>query len=98
MTTRTETGKARFDTRLPKEQKLLFERAASIGGYRNLSDFVILSAQEKAKQIIMERETIIASQRDAEIFFDALMDSSNPNDSLVAASLEYKKAIQKKCT
>lgn len=73
----------------------MFERAASIGGYRNLSDFVILSAQEKAKQIILERETIIASQRDAEIFFNALMDSSNPNDSLVAAALEYKKAIQK---
>ena len=52
MTTRTETEKARFDTRMPKEQKLLFERAASIGGYRNLSDFVILSAQEKAKQNI----------------------------------------------
>ena len=95
MTTRTKTEKARFDTRLPKEQKLLFEHAASIGGYRNLSDFVILSAQEKAKQIILERETIIAPQRDAEIFFDALMDSSNPNDSLVAAAMEYKKAIHK---
>ena len=95
MTERTATEKARFDTRLPKEQKLLFERAASLGGYRNLSDFVILSAQEKANQIIQQRETIIASQRDAEIFFNALMDGVSPNEKLVSASIEYKKATQK---
>ena len=33
--------KARFDARLPKEQKQFFEKAALIGGYRNLTDFVI---------------------------------------------------------
>jgi uncharacterized protein (DUF1778 family) len=95
MTAKTVTEKARFDTRLPREQKLLFERAASIGGYRNLSDFVILSAQEKANQIIKERETILASERDAGIFFDALMDGVSPNEKLLAASVEYKKATQK---
>jgi len=30
--------KARFDTRLSKEQKIFFERAARIGGYRSLTD------------------------------------------------------------
>jgi len=33
-------GKARFDTRLSKDKKLIIEKAAVLGGYRNLSDFV----------------------------------------------------------
>lgn len=90
-----EKEKARFDTRLPKEQKLLFERAAIIGGYRNLTDFIILTAQEKATEIIKERETIIASEKDSKIFFDAIMKTSKPNKNLVAATKEYKKLISK---
>ncbi len=40
---------ARFDTRLQKDQKDYFERAARIGGFRNLTDFVIVAVQEKSK-------------------------------------------------
>ena len=43
---------ARFNARLSREQKQLFEKAASIGGYRSLTDFVILTIQEKAKEIV----------------------------------------------
>src|SRR5690606_38510950 len=39
---------ARFDARLSKEQKQFFEKAAYLGGYRSLTDFVILTVQEKA--------------------------------------------------
>lgn len=61
-------NKARFDIRLSKEQKAFFERAARVGGYRSLTDFIILTVQEKAKEIISEKEQLIASQRDNEIF------------------------------
>ncbi len=44
--------KARFDTRISLEQKTLFERAAKLGGYRNLTDFVVATVQSKAKEII----------------------------------------------
>ena len=47
---------ARFNARLPKEQKILIEKAALLGGYRSLTDFVILAVQEKAKEIIKEKE------------------------------------------
>jgi len=83
--------KARFDTRLLEEQKLLFERAAAIGGYRNLSDFIIMSAQDKAKEIIRERELILASERDSEIFFNALMKETSPNETLLSAVADYNK-------
>lgn len=83
--------KARFDTRLSKEKKLIIEKAAILGGYKNLSDFVISTAYEKAQMIIQKSETILASQRDSEIFFNALVNPSNPNDALMSAAERYKK-------
>ena len=87
--------KARFDTRLPKEQKMFFERAARLGGYSSLTDFVILAVQEKAKKIILEREQIIASQKDSEIFFNALINSPKANSNLTNAANEYKTLLSK---
>jgi uncharacterized protein (DUF1778 family) len=95
MSTKTAIKKARFDTRLPHEQKLLFERAAAIGGYRNLTDFVILSAQEKARQIIRESEEIISSEKDSLVFFNALSETQTPNDALLSAAKNYKNATTK---
>jgi len=87
--------KARFDTRLSLEQKQLFERAAILGGYRNLTDFVVVTVQEKAKEIIEEKERIIASQKDKEIFFDALVNPPKPNNALISAKNKYEKLISK---
>lgn len=87
--------KARFDTRLPLEQKQFFEKAAILGGYRNLTDFVIVTVQNKATEIIKEREQIIASQKDKEIFFDSLVNPPKPNNDLISAKDEYDKLISK---
>ena len=84
--------KTRFDTKLPKEQKELFEYAAGLGGFRTLTDFIISSAQEKAKKIIEERNLILASKQDQELFFKALMNPPEPNIELIKASLKFKKA------
>ena len=81
---------ARFDTRLSKEQKAFFEKAARLGGYRSLTDFVVITVQEKAKEIISEHESIIASQKDSEVFFDAVMNPKAPNEALSKANEEFK--------
>ncbi len=84
---------ARFDTKLSKVQKELFEQAARIGGFRTLTDFVISSVNEKAKTIIERHKTILASERDREIFFDAIMRSEKPNKKLIAAAQRYNNAL-----
>ena len=81
--------KARFDTRLPQEQKDLFEKAAYLGGYRNLTDFVIRTVQEKAKEIIKEKEQVIASERDSQIFFEAITNPRKPSATLKKALDDY---------
>jgi len=88
-----EREQARFDTRLSKEQKQLFERAAMIGGYRNLTDFVVATAQNKAKEIIEESEQIIVTQRDKTLFFESLVTPPKPNKKLLAAKNEYTKQL-----
>jgi uncharacterized protein (DUF1778 family) len=91
METRTKTSKStRFDTRLPQEQKLYFEKAVLLGGYRSLTEFIISTAMEKAKEIIAERDQIIISQRDSDIFFDAVLNQTKPNNSLIEAANTYK--------
>jgi uncharacterized protein (DUF1778 family) len=85
----TVKEQARFDARLPKEQKQFFERAAFLGGFRNLTDFVIIAAQEKAKEIIKEKEQIIASERDSQIFFDAITKPQMPSETLKKALDDY---------
>jgi uncharacterized protein (DUF1778 family) len=94
MATKTiKADKARFDTRLTKEQKQFFERAATIGGFRSLSDFVILTVQEKAREIIRAEESILASQKDSEIFFDAIVNSGKPNEELISAVKEFNRRL-----
>jgi uncharacterized protein (DUF1778 family) len=87
--------KTRFDARLPKEQKAFFERAAKLGSFRSLTDFVILASQEKATLIISERERVLASRKDSEIFFDAIVNAGKPNESLISAVEQYNGVISK---
>lgn len=80
---------ARFDARLSKEQKQFFEKAAYLGGFRSLTDFVILTVQEKAKEIVQEKEQIIASEKDSQIFFDAITNPKKPSETLKNALEDY---------
>ena len=71
--------KARFDTRLSKQKKFIIEKAARLGGYKNLSDFVVTPTYEKAQMIIQQSETFLSFQSDNEIFFNALINLPMPN-------------------
>ena len=86
---------ARFDARLPKAQKEFFEKAASLGGFRSLTDFIILTAQEKAIEIIKEKEQVIASERDSKIFFDAITNPKAPSKTLKNALKDYNDFVSK---
>ncbi|MFT4070854.1 MAG: DUF1778 domain-containing protein [Dysgonamonadaceae bacterium] len=90
----TGVEQARFDTRLSKEQKQFFEKAAILGGYRNLTDFIVKVVQEKAAEIIRDKEQIIASERDSQIFFDAINNPQKPSETLENALKDYNTFIK----
>jgi uncharacterized protein (DUF1778 family) len=81
--------KARFDTRLPREQKEYFEYAANLGGFRNLTEFIVFSANQQATKIVESHNAVLASKRDQKVFFDAIMNPKKPNTKLKKAALRY---------
>jgi uncharacterized protein (DUF1778 family) len=56
--------KTRFDTRIPKDQKDLFQQAAALGGFKTLSEFIVYSAKKQAKLILRKHEAIVSSKRE----------------------------------
>lgn len=86
------SGKTRFEARLSVEEKEFFERAAAIGGFRSLTEFIIRSARKRAEEIVNRYELVIASKRDSEVFFNAILNPESPNEKLVAAANKFKKA------
>jgi uncharacterized protein (DUF1778 family) len=45
--------------------------------------------QEKAKEIVQEKEQILASERDSQIFFDAITNPKKPSKTLKNAFEDY---------
>lgn len=84
---------ARFDTRLPKSQKEYFEMAATIGGFKTLSEFIIHSTMELSNKIVEKRNEILLSQEDAKIFFDAIVNPPKANQALKDAIKLYNERI-----
>ncbi len=83
----------RFDARLTKEQKEFFEYASKIGGYRNLTDFILRAVQLKAEEIVEKHNQILASKKDQEIFFEAIFKEDQPNLELKKAYEAYEKLL-----
>ena len=80
----------RIDLRTSSEIKKLISRAAATAGV-SLSAFLIASAQERAKQILIESETLSLSPRDWNVFFTAMDNTDKPRPKLDAAASEYLK-------
>ena len=87
------TQKTRFDTRIPKDQKDLFQRAAELGGFKTLSEFVIYSAKVQAELIVKKHESIVTSKKDTKIFFDAIINPPPANKELKKAVSSYNKRV-----
>lgn len=83
----------RINARVPREQKKLFERAAQVGGFRNLTDFILDAAQQKADSIIREHQVILATERDQQIFFQEITNPSKANQQLQKAAIRYNEQV-----
>ncbi len=87
---------SRVEFRVSKADKELFDYACSIRGYKSFSEFARVSISKEARAIVEEERRILASERDKEIFFNALMGKEvKPNDALISA-LKYHNEILEK--
>jgi uncharacterized protein (DUF1778 family) len=84
----------RTEARLLPEQKKRIEQAARIKGL-SVSDFIVQNADEAAIQTIESHTTWILSDRDRDIFVQALLNPPEPNARMRAAAKRYKERVGK---
>ena len=87
---------ARFDVRLPKKQKEVIELAATLSGFKSFSEFVVHTTFTTAKIIIEKHHSVLASEKDRKIFFDAIVHPPKPNKNLIVAARKYQKSVSSK--
>lgn len=85
----------RLEARISSAKKLVLKNAATLSGI-SLTDFVINSAYEAAKQVIKEHEQLHLTEADRNIFIQALLNPSNPSENLIKAAKRYKKDVRSK--
>ena len=97
-TTRKKLKKedSRIEIRVSSEDKNLFEYAKDLHGSSSLSEYIRFILHRESKAIIEENDRVLASQRDREIFFSALMDDKpKVNPALVSAFKRNKEFLSK---
>ena len=83
---------ARLEARISVEQKAVLQQAAALSG-RTLSEFVLASAQEAARRVIQDHETIRLSRSEQAAFVAALLNPPAPNARLRQAAAAYRKQL-----
>lgn len=81
----------RLETRLTVAQKALIEHAAALQG-RSVTDFVLTSVQDAARQTIDNHHRLDLSLRDSQRFVDALLKPQPVNDRLRETVRRYREA------
>lgn len=81
----------RLEARVTADQKKLIEHAAALQG-RTVTDFVLASVQEAARQAIEDHQRLDLSIRDSQVFVDALINPQPVNDRLRETVRRYRKA------
>ena len=80
----------RMEFRTSHQERMQFEMAATYLGV-NLSAFLRMAALEKAAEVVKENNVLVLSDRDRDLFLEALEKPAKPNKNLKKAFLEYKK-------
>jgi uncharacterized protein (DUF1778 family) len=88
------TASARLEARIPKAQKMLFERAAELKG-QTLTDFLIDSLHNAAVKVVEEHSVMKLTLEDQRIFVEALMNPPAPNAALTKAAKRYRQMTQR---
>jgi len=92
MTTNAGRKKNRLVARTSSEIQEIIQRAADYSG-ATLSQFLIASAMEKARNVIERTETLHLSMAGADALFTALENPPKANKKLLKATLHYKDTV-----
>ncbi|MGH6913314.1 MAG: DUF1778 domain-containing protein [Geminicoccales bacterium] len=82
----------RLGFRVDEPTKALIERAAQLER-RKLTDYCMTALREAARRTIAQHETLVLSERDRAVFFDALVNAPAPSERLQRAFAEHRRRV-----
>lgn len=85
---------ARLEARVTEEQKQLMERAASWRG-QNLTEFMVAVLAEASVQIIKDSQLMELTDRDRQVFVNALLNPPTPSDRAITDAQWYEQMMNK---
>jgi uncharacterized protein (DUF1778 family) len=92
MPVRTKEQKAeRFVARVTREDKRIFQEAASLEG-RSMATFVIVHAREAAEEIIARRKVVHLNAEDSRRFVEALLAPPRPPTARMKRAMKLYRA------
>lgn len=91
-TANSPSKNARLEARITAAQKELIERAAAYEG-RSVSDFVVATVQQAAKNVIQEHEVLRMNESQSRALVEALLNPPEPNEALHQAADEYRRDV-----
>lgn len=80
----------RIEIRVSSNEKRIFKKAQKLSGDKSFSSFIVRILKQQAEEIVAKKDRIIASERDRELFFDAVFQDREPNDALTKAAEKFK--------
>ena len=90
----TRSRTERLEARVTADQKRLLHEAAALQG-RTLSDFVVGSLVETATRVVQERDLVVLSANDRQVFVQALLaPPSRSKGRLAQAVARYRRAAK----
>jgi len=80
----------RIELRISAHDKRIFKRAQKLSGDKSFSSFITRIVKKQAEEIVAKRDRVIATEKDRQVFFDAVFRDSRPNEKLAEAAKKYK--------
>ncbi len=88
---RTSTKEARINIKLASQDKSTLEKAAILGGFRSLTDYMMKVLLEDSQKRLEVSQQIIENEQDAALFYELLNRPAQINKKLTASAARYKK-------
>ena len=80
----------RVELRISSSDKRIFRRAQKLSGDKSFSSFIVRIVKKQAEEIVAKNDRIIATEKDRQVFFDAVFGNNKPNQKLAEAANKYK--------
>ena len=80
----------RIELRVSSKDKMIFRRAQKLSGDKSFSSFIVRIVKKHAEEIVAKNDRIIATEKDRQVFFDAVFANNKPNQNLIEAAKRFK--------